>query len=258
MRKENNKKSILILITVFVLISALCGCGVSDETRRKLYNQVIKTGDLDLDVSSDEYEEIKTVSNAPIPGVTTYYIYRGTDESKYTFQFLYLGLDDYDYKVKVNKEYGNASSEEDKEIPELNIGYEYLFKKGKVTRRIKLVDSEQSSYFRRFSENDSKLLYGIKTFSLYQGKVKLYFDGEIVDSRIEKIINDIAEGNVSKYDVTIRTDKGEYKSEEINSNKYNSGNSLVLSAKNEAEGIPEWIEIDGIRIDLSIRGYISE
>lgn len=252
------KKYLLIVITTIGLIAMLCGCGVNDATRKELYKQIIKTGDLNLDLSADEYEEIKTVSNAPIPGTTTYYIYRGNNGEKYTFQFIYLGSEDYTYKTKVKMECGNASLEEGKEIPELNIGYEYLFKKGKITKRIKLKDSEQSSYLRRFSENDSKSQHGITSFNLYCGEIKVYFDDEIVDSHIEKLINENTEKNVTNPDVILCTDKGEYKSEDVRFKKNTNGKTIVLTAKNQAEGVPERIEIDGIKIDLGTERFLSK
>lgn len=249
------KKYILILISVIGLITSLCGCGVSDSDRRILYDEIIEKGDLNLDVPADRYEEIKTVSNAPIPGVTTYYIYKGNNGEKYTFQFIDLGPDDYDYKAKVIMEYGNASTEEDKVIPELRTCNEYLFKKGKITKRIRLVESEQSSYFRRFSETDCKEKCGVRTFNFYNGEVKVYFNNELMDYRIKKCFNNYTEGTVSDFDVILGTDMGKYSAEEIRLRNNENGNAFVVTARIDAEGVPEWIEIDGIRIDVRMEDY---
>lgn len=244
-------KQVIILMMILGIAQAICGCGVSDANREKMYKEIIKTGDINLDASVNEYDEIKTLSNAPVPGYKTLYIYSGRDKEKYSFEFEYVGSDEIPYRAIVRTIYDSDTGASYTVQPEVEITNTYVFKKGKLTKRMKLIDRTMSSYYRRYSEEDSKVQSGVKSFSLYKGIVLMYFDKDSADDRIKKYISDYKEGKLQSLNITLGTDIGEYNINELLSVRNEDKRNLEIRAGIDTEGIPEWIEIENVRIDVS-------
>lgn len=244
-------KQVIILMMIFGIAQALCGCGVSDANREKMYKEIIKTGDINLSASVDEYDEIKTVSNSPVPGYKTYYIYSGDNKEKFSFEFEYVGSDEIPYRAIVRTTYCSDTGVNDTAPPEVEITNAYIFRRGKLTKKMKLIDREMRSYYRRYSEIDSRAQGGIKSFSLYNGTVLLYFDKDNADEKIEKCISDYKEGKLKSLNITLGTDIGEYNINELLSVRNEDKRNLEIRAGIDTEGIPEWIEIENVRIDVS-------
>lgn len=248
------KSRIFLLFAITSLAGILCGCGVSDEERTKLYDAVLETGDLNLSVGANEYEDIEQVDGSPVPSNTTYYIYKGTDGAKYRFDFKSTGSKEQPYRVNVTVDYDFEQNQnnvaDDAVIPRKSVSYQYTFKKSKLFNKMQLIDSGITLYQYRYKESDRAVKCGIGSLSIHNGELAIYFDVNYVDEKITKYISDYKEGITTKLDVKVGTDSGVSEIGDVVMMS-NSGNTIdVFKAKISIDGEPKWISIGDVTIEL--------
>lgn len=158
-------KSILLLTLLCMIPLLLAGCGVDEKEKKALFKSLKKenlilAGEMDF----DDYSDLKTVSNAPVPGYTEYYTY---EYNGITYRICFEGYYEKGkgkiYKVSVDEI--NGLEETDKI---------YYFQKTKILKRMKLTDSRYSFYRKNYEEGDS---LGIQ---------QVYYNGSTVSVNIEK------------------------------------------------------------------------
>lgn len=83
-----NRNAGLNFILMLLLVSlCLTGCGESAKDREKMFKVLKKEEIIDVgDWKWDDYTEIEKVSNAPIPGYQTIYIYE-TEDATYRITY---------------------------------------------------------------------------------------------------------------------------------------------------------------------------
>lgn len=244
----SNIKSLVICFIALISVSALTGCGVSDENKEKMYNAVIADGELNLSADFSQYEEIRRVDGSPVPVVSTYYIYRGDNGEKYTFEFHYAGSEEYDstYWAKVLVETGSVDKMSDTAPPETSMSYVYRFHRYRISKRMKVSERNLNSYMRRFPDDAQ---YGVRSVTLYNGELKIYFDSDNIDERIKKQLLSYEDKEENDTDIVIGTAKGECKAERVIMAKALEGRDCELKAEIECRDIPLWIQFGDIWID---------
>lgn len=156
----------ILFLTLLCLISVfLAGCGVDEKEKNALFKclkkeNLIQVGEMDF----EDYNDLETVSNAPIPGYTEHYTYEYNGITyRICFEGYYEKGKGKKYKVYVDEM--NGLVETDKI---------YYFQKTKILKRMKLIDSRYSFYRKNYEEGD---LFGIQ---------QVYYNGPTVSVRIGK------------------------------------------------------------------------
>lgn len=148
---KSRKKGYLLLL--FVLASTLLtGCGVSQRNKEKLFQSLKKEHFIDVgEADFEEYTSIDTVSNAPVPGYSSYYTYDTPDRS---YRICYEGYahDEYDKAYRVSVE--EITDDVREHIC-------YYFYRTKIFKKMKWFDTKHSYYEKMFEEKNE---YGINKF----------------------------------------------------------------------------------------------
>lgn len=101
----SQKRFTKIFITMLLLASLLVlgGCGMGSKKEKRLFNAMKENGFLDLECDYEDYDEVRQVSQSPVPAVTTYYDY-SQDGVIYTIDYrsIILGQDDSVYQVRLS------------------------------------------------------------------------------------------------------------------------------------------------------------
>lgn len=103
MAKVQTKVFLLIMLMASVIL--LNGCGIGADNEKKLFDAMKDNGFLDLTCNYEDYDEVREVSQSPVPDTITYYDY-SQDGKLYTIDYCsrILGENDSVYQVRVTIE----------------------------------------------------------------------------------------------------------------------------------------------------------
>lgn len=170
---------LLCLLTVLIV-----GCGANEKEKKAMFQSLkkenlIAVGEADF----DDYVDVKTVSNAPVPGSTKYYIYE-YENTSYSICFEgYMEDDEKIFRAAVKETTGKTETSKN-----------YYFQKGPIFGKMKLTKSKFSFFSKDFaSEDDFEDAddFAYKNDSLDEndtkfGIEKIYYNGSILSVRILK------------------------------------------------------------------------
>lgn len=160
----NRIKRIAFTLLICLLPVLIVGCGASEKEKKAMFKSLKKENLIEVgEVTFDDYTEIKTVSNAPVPGYTQYYIYECQDIT-YTICFEgYMENDEKIFRTEV------------KEATDKSVTNKYyFFKKGPIFGKMKLTESKYGFFSKDFTDDSE---FGIE---------KIYYNGSVVSVNILK------------------------------------------------------------------------
>lgn len=132
---------ILLLCLLPVLI---VGCGANEKEKKAMFQSLKKENMIAVgEADFDDYVEVKTVSNAPVPGSTKYYIYEYEDTS-YSICFEgYMEDDEKIFRAAVKETAGKTETSKN-----------YYFQKVPIFGKMKLTKSKFSFFSKDFASED--------------------------------------------------------------------------------------------------------
>lgn len=97
----------MMLISMVIILS---GCGLGEKNEKKLFDSMKEEGFLDLKCNYEDYDEVREVSQSPVPANIRYYDYN-QDGKIYSIDYSsrILGEDDSVYQVRVTINTGDDS-----------------------------------------------------------------------------------------------------------------------------------------------------
>lgn len=137
-------RKIAFILLLCLLPVLIVGCGANEKEKKAMFQSLKKenlivVGEADF----DDYVEVKTVSNAPVPGSTNYYIYEYEDTS---YSICFEGYMEDDEKV-----FRAAVEETTKSV---EISKSYYFQKT-FLGKMKLTKSKFSFFSKDFTYGDN-------------------------------------------------------------------------------------------------------
>lgn len=157
-------RKITFTLLICLLPVLLVGCGASEKEKKAMFQSLKKENLIEVgEASFDDYAEVKTVSNAPVPGSTNYYIYECQDTT-YSICFEgYMEDDEKIFRAAVEETTGKTSTNKN-----------YYFQKSPILGKMKLTDSKFSFFSKEFTDDAE---FGIE---------KIYYNGSVLSVRILK------------------------------------------------------------------------
>ncbi len=184
----------MIRIRKFALILLLClitvlivGCGANEKEKKAMFQSLIKENLIAVGESDfDDFVDVKTVSNAPVPGSTKYYIYEYEDTS-YSICFEgYMEDDEKIFRAAVKETTGST-----------DISKCYYFQKT-FLGKMKLTECKFSFFSKDFTTEDDfedaddftdkndSLDENDSSNDMKFGIEKIYYNGSVLSVRILK------------------------------------------------------------------------
>lgn len=235
------KKWCLVLVSVLAF-ALLVGCGVSDSDKEKLFRVLKKENFIDVgDTNFGDYTTVNNVSNAPVPGYSSYYIYDTPDRS---YHIHYDGYKDEEY----DKLY-RVSVEEITDDVRNHVCY--YFCKSKILKKMELVDKKYSYFEKEYGEQSP---YGIKKFRQSGSNISVIIPKESDTSDDELLFDYVKEilthpGNIPEMVCNIGGE--DYEAEDVQ--VYESGDEYVISGEVEQAEVEELVSWQFGEVFLEVR-----
>lgn len=143
------KRKIYFVMLCCLMLILLGGCGVSDKDKKAVFEELKKQNLIDVgDSVFEDYSEITTASNAPVPGGSSCY--------SYLFEGLqyYIMFDRY-----TDEERGNVYMTSVREYGlDYQIFMQYFFQKDAFSGKMELIDTTYGFFEKNFTEDQ---IYGV-------------------------------------------------------------------------------------------------